>query len=232
MEDEESRVIMQKDIYKQFQKKWRRDLKTCRNYGLVYIAHNYHHQAINANYLKDWSHAIQKLETIYESPPLSISFMPESRHRKRKNDGYNSDLEESHNSHQKRIPHVNVHVHQNGDNSYIIHSSDSNMSLSRTAHSRPIIPRSSPPIDDIIIAEDPVEELREYMDWQIKKVPGLTGLLREAHEELKKESLELKHIQKFKDDAWKVLNIRSGIGKCISGNIKAFWIFKGKKRRN
>ena len=98
MEDEEGGVTTQKAIYKQLQKKWRCDLKACRNYGLVCITRNRHHQPINANHLKDWSHAIQKLEATYEVPPLSTSFMPESCRRKCKNDGYSSDPEESHNS--------------------------------------------------------------------------------------------------------------------------------------
>lgn len=232
MEDEESGVTTQKAIYKQLQKKWRCDLKACRNYGLVCIARNRHHQAINANHLKDWSHAIQKLEATYEAPPLSISFMPESHHRKRKNDGYSSDPEESHNSRRKRIPNVNVHVHQSGGNSHIVHSSDNNTPSPRAAPSHPAVPHSSPPINDFTIDVDPVEELCEYMNWQIKKVPSLTVPLREAHEELKKEFLELEHIQKFKDDTWKALNVPSGIGKRISGYIDIFWISKGKKRRN
>jgi len=55
MEDEESGETTQKTIYKQLQKKWRRDLKACRNYGLVCITHNRHHQAINATPPNDQS---------------------------------------------------------------------------------------------------------------------------------------------------------------------------------
>ena len=158
--------------------------------------------------------------------------MPESRHRKRKIDGYSSDPEESHNSRRKRIPHVNVHVHQSGGKTNIIHSSDSNTSSPRALQAQPNSPRSSPPVDDFTTEVDPMEELREYMDWQVKKVPGLTGPLREAQKELEKEFLELEYIQMLNAGAWKELKVPSGIGKRISGYIGAFWKYKGKKPRN
>jgi hypothetical protein len=199
MEEEENGVTGPKAIYKLLQKKWRCDLKACRNYGLVCIMHNRHHQALNANHLKEWSHAIHTLKATYEAPPLSISFTPESRHRKRKNHGYSSDPEESHNSHRKRHPQINVHVHQSGGNSRIVHSSPSPKTMTPPRTTPPITtPRSSPPIIDNDFI-DPIEELSAYMEWQMKKVPSLTEPLREAHEVLKKEFLELEFIQKFQD---------------------------------
>jgi hypothetical protein len=44
-----------------------------------------------------------------------------------------------------------------------------------------------------------MEELHEYIDWQVKNGSILTAALTAAHEEHKKEFLELEQIQTFKD---------------------------------
>ena len=198
--------------------RWKCDQASCKNIGnQCLVMHKVHHP-LNSSHMNLWNRAIQDRRATVDSPPLTVRPNPIVS----KNNPTSESTSPTLPSNWTQLPVQYIH------HPYPPPYHSSNLPY---YNSTPLSPKSismHPDSSPVSSGTNNAELLTAYIAWMTARTPSEAEILAKALEKLVDECYDLETIKTMSQSDWAGLEIPSGLGKRLSGNIKRF----RKERKN